>query len=227
MRGWKSGLLIVLGARESRVQGEGARQIGTGLGKHSSYTQRRDSMSTQLAQIAKKAQCVYVLPHVTFLPFASSEFLPFGAYAVLSGGEAGRSSRLRLGSLRSAVVAEILCHSLHIANQPLHRLLPPNPEPPLHSTQMPKAVSTRVASLELRQELARGLVRARLQLLKHFRPIRRQRVRPATSARFRRGAVAQGADFDSAGASILAPLSHSLCEGTKLTPMPPARVLGA
>src|SRR5260370_11551110 len=46
----------VLGARESRVQGEGARQSETGSGKHRSYPRRRMKVSTQLAQIAKKAE---------------------------------------------------------------------------------------------------------------------------------------------------------------------------
>ena len=174
---------------------------------------------------APDGRSVRVLPHVIFLPFASSRFLLFGAYAVQSGGEAGRSSRLGLGSRRPAVIAEILGHSLHVANQPLHRLLPPDPEPPLHSTQMAKAVSIRIAGLEPRQKLTRGLVRVRFQLLKHFRPNRCQRVWPATSARFRRGAVAQGTDFDAPGPSIFAPLSHSLCEGVKLTSMPSSRVL--
>src|SRR5207237_9939490 len=45
----------VLGARESRVQGEGARQSETGSGKHRSYPRRRMKVATQLAQIAKKA----------------------------------------------------------------------------------------------------------------------------------------------------------------------------
>src|SRR5579863_1040790 len=46
----------VLGARESRVQGEGAGQSETGLGQHWPYTRRRVEVSTQLVQIAKKAE---------------------------------------------------------------------------------------------------------------------------------------------------------------------------
>ena len=43
MRRWKSDSPIVLGARESRVQGEGAGQSETGLGKHRLYTRRREN----------------------------------------------------------------------------------------------------------------------------------------------------------------------------------------
>ncbi len=57
MRRWKSGLVhTVLGARESRVHGEGTRQSETGLGKHWPYTRRRMKVSTKLVQIAKKAR---------------------------------------------------------------------------------------------------------------------------------------------------------------------------
>jgi hypothetical protein len=84
---------------------------------------------------------------------------------VQSDGEAGRSSWPRFDLHRSALIAKIRGHSLHVANQSLHRLLPPDPEPPLHGTQVAKAVSIRISSLELRQELARSLVRVRLQLL--------------------------------------------------------------
>jgi hypothetical protein len=43
----------VLGARESRAQGEGARQGETESAKHWPYTRRRVKVSTQLAQIAQ------------------------------------------------------------------------------------------------------------------------------------------------------------------------------
>ena len=46
----------VLGARESRVQGEGAGQSETGLEKHCPHPRRRSKVSTQLDQIAKKAK---------------------------------------------------------------------------------------------------------------------------------------------------------------------------
>ena len=42
--------------RESRAQGEGAGQSETGLEKHCPYTRRRRKVSTQLAQITKKAK---------------------------------------------------------------------------------------------------------------------------------------------------------------------------
>jgi hypothetical protein len=40
MRRWKSDPLIVLGARESRVQGEAAGQVETRIRGHIPYTQR-------------------------------------------------------------------------------------------------------------------------------------------------------------------------------------------
>src|SRR5882762_8666594 len=65
----------VLGARESRVQGEGARQSETGLGKHWPYMRRRMKVSTQLVQIAKKAKLDRKVRFTSLAHLLTPEFL--------------------------------------------------------------------------------------------------------------------------------------------------------
>ncbi len=65
----------VLGARESRVQGEGARQSETGLGQHWPYTRRRVKVSTQLVQIAKKAELDRKVRFTSLAHLLTPEFL--------------------------------------------------------------------------------------------------------------------------------------------------------
>ena len=65
----------VLGARESRVQGEGAGQSETGLGQHWPYTRRRVKVSTQLVQIAKKAQLDRKVRFTSLAHLLTPEFL--------------------------------------------------------------------------------------------------------------------------------------------------------
>lgn len=65
----------VLGARESRVQGEGARQGETGLGKHWPYKRRRVKVSTQLVQIAKKAKLDRKVRFTSLAHLLTPEFL--------------------------------------------------------------------------------------------------------------------------------------------------------
>jgi RNA-directed DNA polymerase len=65
----------VLGARENRAQGEGARQSETGLGKHWPYTRRRVKVSTVLAQIAKKAQLDRKVRFTSLAHLLTPEFL--------------------------------------------------------------------------------------------------------------------------------------------------------
>jgi hypothetical protein len=45
-------------------------------------------------------------------------------------------------------------------------------------------VAIGISDLERRQELSRGLVRVGIQALKHFCPIRFERIRATTSVRF-------------------------------------------
>src|SRR5882757_4244026 len=65
----------VLGARESRVQGEGARQSETGLGQHWPYMRRRVKVSTQLVQIAKKAELDRKVRFTSLAHLLTPEFL--------------------------------------------------------------------------------------------------------------------------------------------------------
>lgn len=65
----------VLGARESRVQGEGARQSETEPEKYRPYTQRRMKVSTQLAQIAKKAKFDRKVRFTSLAHLLTPEFL--------------------------------------------------------------------------------------------------------------------------------------------------------
>jgi retron-type reverse transcriptase len=65
----------VLGARESRVHGEGARQSETGLGKHWPYMRRRIKVSTQLVQIAKKAKLERKVRFTSLAHLLTPEFL--------------------------------------------------------------------------------------------------------------------------------------------------------
>jgi RNA-directed DNA polymerase len=75
MRRWKSDSPIVLGARESRVHGEGAGQSETGLEKHCPYTRRREKVSTQLAQITKKAELDRKVRFTSLAHLLTPEFL--------------------------------------------------------------------------------------------------------------------------------------------------------
>jgi hypothetical protein len=65
----------VLGAREGRVHGEGARQSETGLGKHWPYMRRRMKVSTQLVQIAKKAKLDRKVRFTSLAHVLTPEFL--------------------------------------------------------------------------------------------------------------------------------------------------------
>jgi hypothetical protein len=65
----------VLGTRESRVQGEGARQSETGLGQHWPYMRRRVKVSTQLVQIAKKAELDRKVRFTSLAHLLTPEFL--------------------------------------------------------------------------------------------------------------------------------------------------------
>jgi hypothetical protein len=52
---WKSDPLVVLGARESRVQGEAAGKVNSLREGHMTSTQRETSMTTKLSKVAEKA----------------------------------------------------------------------------------------------------------------------------------------------------------------------------
>jgi len=65
----------VLGARESRVHGEGTGQSETGLEKHWPYTRRRVKVSTQLVQIAKKAKLDRKVRFTSLAHLLTPEFL--------------------------------------------------------------------------------------------------------------------------------------------------------
>lgn len=80
--------------------------------------------------------------------------------------------------------ADIRSKSLHFADQPLHRITPPDLKSALKRTQMPGVVSIRIPRLEVDQELQRGLIRIGVQTLKHLCPMRLERVGSPACARF-------------------------------------------
>src|SRR5215470_15811380 len=75
MRRWKADSPIILGARESRVHGEGAGQSETGAGETLPYTRRREKVSTQLAQITKKAELDRKVRFTSLAHLLTPEFL--------------------------------------------------------------------------------------------------------------------------------------------------------
>jgi hypothetical protein len=92
---------------------------------------------------------------------------------------------------------------------------------------MRRMVAIGISDLERCQELSRGLVRVGLQTLKHFWPIRFERIRATTSARYGRLSVLQGTDFDTSCPGVFTPKPNTITEGHKLTAMPAAGILGA
>jgi RNA-directed DNA polymerase len=76
MLSWKSDLLVVLGARESRVHGEAAEQVEKLNQGNIPYTHRnRRRMSTQLEQIAIKAKTDRTLRFTSLAHLLTPEFL--------------------------------------------------------------------------------------------------------------------------------------------------------
>src|SRR5205823_15052419 len=75
MRRGKSDSPILVGAREILVHGEGAGQSETGLEKRCPYTRRRKRVSTQLAQITKKAELDRKVRFTSLAHLLTPEFL--------------------------------------------------------------------------------------------------------------------------------------------------------
>ncbi|MGH8522870.1 MAG: hypothetical protein ACREXY_01190 [Gammaproteobacteria bacterium] len=76
----------VLGARESRLQGEGAGQSETELGKH------WEMVSTQLAQIAKKAKLDQKARFTSLAHLLTPEFLKETWRTMAQVGSTGKAS---------------------------------------------------------------------------------------------------------------------------------------
>lgn len=125
----------------------------------------------------------------------------------------------------SRLTPEIFCELLHLANQPLHCISPPDLEPALHCAQVPEVVPIGMPGLKIGQEFPGGLIRVGFEMLKHFRPMRCKRVRPAASTRYRGGSVPQRAELNASSPCIVTPLSHSLCKGAELAAVPSSRIL--
>lgn len=116
--------------------------------------------------------------------------------------------------------------TLHLADQSLHRLWPPDLEPALQRTQVSGVVSIGIPCLEVAQELQCGLIRIGVQTLKHLCPMRLERVGARASARFCIPVTAL-ADHHTAGAGIVTPESDATDKGAQLAAVKTPGVLGA
>jgi hypothetical protein len=103
---------------------------------------------------------------------------------------------------------------LHFADQPLHRLTPPDLKSTLKRTQIPGIVSIRIPRLEVDQEVQRGLIGLGVQTLKHLCPMRLERVGSPAGARF--GVPVNAlADHYTPRSSIVTPESDSMDKGAE------------
>ena len=109
-----------------------------------------------------------VLPHIIFLLFASSRFLPSQRRGVWRHGR----QKLRFDERSAPGLlgprAHVFSGSRHLTDQSLDGLTPPTLEAALKRAQVPIAVAVWITALEVGQELQRGLIRIGIQALQHL-----------------------------------------------------------